>query len=192
MGLFILGVEVDDEMRGVWRVRENTKRGRVDSSQCVRIARIPACDLRVVVQLVGDIPPEDHIAKAEALLQRRPELLEADVFASQHAIDVETTDLDLLDASFVEVATQLFAHRSSSGAGSIPLFEALWAAFLGRFLGDAVNQPQPHHEQERDGRVAEQLVRGARNRAVRFEYEVAGETRGGCRDEAAKRVSSVD
>jgi hypothetical protein len=126
VGLAVLRVEVDDEIRSIRSVGENPKRGRVDSSQGVWVAGLPAGHLCVVVKLVRDIPPEDDVTEAEALLQRRPELLEADVLAPQHPVDVETSDLDLLDALFVEVATQLFAHRSSLGAGSIPLFSFLW------------------------------------------------------------------
>ena len=139
VGLAVLGVEVDEKVRRVRSVRENAKGRRVDSSQGVRIARFPSGDRCVVVELVAHVPSEDDVAETEALLQRGPEFFEADVLASQHSVDVETSDLDLLDALFTEVATQLFAHRSSSGAGSIPLFLVLWAAFLGGLLECALD-----------------------------------------------------
>ena len=55
-----------------------------------------------------------------------------------------------------------------------------------------MDQPQTHDEDEHDGSVAQQLVRGARHRAMRFENEVSSKAGGRGRDEASESVPTVD
>ena len=46
----------------------------------------------VVVEHVGDVPAEDHVAKTEARRQRRTQLVDRHVFASEHTVEVEQED----------------------------------------------------------------------------------------------------
>src|SRR5262245_17942320 len=88
---------------------------------------MPAGELGVVVQHVGAVPAEDHVAEAEALFDRGPELLQRDEFAAQQAVDVETADLDPPDAALRESVLQCLRVHACSlaadrtmGAGSYP------------------------------------------------------------------------
>ena len=55
-----------------------------------------------------------------------------------------------------------------------------------------MNQAQTQHENHRDGRMSEQLVRSAGDGTMRFEDEVPGDASCCGGDEVAERVPAVD
>ena len=73
----------------------------------VWVAAVPTGDLGVVVEHVGHVPAEDDVAKPKALAQRRLQLLEGDVLAAQHSVDVEASDFGPRDPLPSEVGNQL-------------------------------------------------------------------------------------
>ena len=81
---------------------------KVDPGQRVRIAGVPAGDLHVVVERVGRVPAEDHVAEAEAGLGGGIELVAADIFPAEDAVDIESTDFDFGDAVFAEQGLDCF------------------------------------------------------------------------------------
>ena len=68
---------------------------RHDRASRVRIGGVPAGEADVVVELVARIPAEHHVAEAKAVLERREEFLAGEIFAAQHAVDVEHAELDV-------------------------------------------------------------------------------------------------
>src|SRR5688500_3461271 len=97
MGGAVLVHEIDEERRRVRLPWRKAQRRPVDGGVRIGIARVPASDLRVIVEDVADIPAENDIAEAEALVDHVPELLERNELAPQDPVDVEPSDLDLLD-----------------------------------------------------------------------------------------------
>ena len=60
---------------------------------------MPAGVARVVVQLVGDVPSEHAVAEPAAVAEQARELVEADVLAADHAVDVGQPQFDAGDAA---------------------------------------------------------------------------------------------
>ena len=84
----------------------------------VGVAGVPAGDLRVVVEDVGDVPAEDDVAEAEAALRRPSFSLSSDTYLPRKT--PSTSKPPILargDASVFEVFQTAAAHRS-------------WLAFL--------------------------------------------------------------
>src|SRR5882672_5192903 len=67
----------------------------IDHGNGVRIPRMPARILSIVVSLVTRIPPEHHITKTKARFNHRPELVQADQLSPQHSINIRNSQLDL-------------------------------------------------------------------------------------------------
>src|SRR3989442_8058851 len=61
---------------------------------------MPAGQAYVVVQNIRAVPAENHVAEAKARLDSGEELFERNVFAPQHAVDIEAAELDLFDLVF--------------------------------------------------------------------------------------------
>ena len=62
---------------------------------------MPAGKPETIDQLIIGIPAEDHIAKPQPLVESRQKFFAPDIFAAQHAIAVEESQLDMLDAAIV-------------------------------------------------------------------------------------------
>ena len=77
-------------------------RGRQDAHRRIGIGGVPAGVLDIVEQLVVRIPAEDHVAEADPLVERRQELVAAEIFAAHDAVAVEHADLDVLDPSVAQ------------------------------------------------------------------------------------------
>ena len=108
--------KIDQERGRVGLPRDDAEGVDVDLGVRVGVTRVPAGDPGVVVEDVADVPAEDDVAEAEARLEHAPELLERDVFAAQHAVDVEPADLDLLDAALGECGAEILrVHRGLLG-----------------------------------------------------------------------------
>ena len=86
---------------------------RQDAHRRVGIGGVPAGVVDVVVELVVRIPADDHVAEAEALLERGEELVAADVFAAQDAVDVGDADLDMRVAALLDEATRILGAREA-------------------------------------------------------------------------------
>ena len=84
-----------------------------DAHGCVRIGGVPAGVVDVVVELVVRIPAEHHVAEAEALLERREELVAADVLAAQDAVDVDDPDLDVRVPALFDEAARILRAREA-------------------------------------------------------------------------------
>ncbi len=56
---------------------------------------MPAGEADVVVELVGGIPAEHHVAEAEAAVERGFEFFAGEIFAAQHAVGIEHAELDV-------------------------------------------------------------------------------------------------
>jgi hypothetical protein len=74
---------------------------------------VPAGVFDVVVELVVRIPADDHVAEAEALLERREELVAADVLAAQDAVDVGDPDLDMRVPALFDEAARILRAREA-------------------------------------------------------------------------------
>ncbi len=94
--------EIQQEKRRARLPRNQAKGIERDAAIRVRIARVPARELDVVVKHVADVPAEDHVAKAQSRLRRREKLLAADIFTAQRAVDVERAQLDAPDVVLLE------------------------------------------------------------------------------------------
>ncbi len=70
----------------------------------IRVGRVPARVLHVVVELVVRIPAQHHVAEAEALVERGEKLVAAHVLTAQDAVVVEDTDLDVFELAFLDDA----------------------------------------------------------------------------------------
>ena len=101
-------VKVEDEESRSRLPRDDAKGGKVDPGQRVRIAGVPAGDSHVVVERVGRVPAEDHIAEPEPGLGGGIKLVAADVFPAQDAVDVEPANFDFGDAVFAEEGLDCF------------------------------------------------------------------------------------
>ena len=63
---------------------------------------MPAGHFGVVIEDVADVPAEDDVAEPGTRFRRRPEFVQADVFAAQRAVDVERAEFDALNLMLVE------------------------------------------------------------------------------------------
>ena len=89
-----VAVELAEEERQVVLERDQPHGLGQDAHRRVRIGGVPAGQRGVVVELVVGIPAQHHVAEAEALLERRFELVAGHVLAAHDAVDVEDADLD--------------------------------------------------------------------------------------------------
>jgi hypothetical protein len=60
---------------------------------------VPARVGHVVVELVVGVPAEDHVAEAEATVERGEELVAVQVLATQDAVDVVDADLHVREVA---------------------------------------------------------------------------------------------
>jgi hypothetical protein len=57
-----------------------------------------AGELRVVIQLIVRIPAEYHVAESQTFIERRQELVAAQILPAQNSVAIEDSDLHMLDA----------------------------------------------------------------------------------------------
>ncbi len=94
--LFILAVEFAEEEQHVVLPGDLAAAFGQDAHGGVGIARVPAGDGNVVVQLVLGIPAQHHVAEAEALIEGGDELVGLHVLAAHDAVHVDDADLDVV------------------------------------------------------------------------------------------------
>ena len=87
--------ELRQEQQPVAFERQRAAGCRHDPALGVGIRRVPAGKTDVVVELVGGIPAQHHVAEAEAAVEGGFEFLPREIFAAQHAVDVEHAELDV-------------------------------------------------------------------------------------------------
>src|SRR5208337_5487133 len=82
-------------------------------------AGVPAGEIDVIVENVGTVPAEDHVAKAEAALGGGAKLIERDVLTAQDAVDVDAAQLHLVDLVLLKVLLDLLeVHGSNKQFGA--------------------------------------------------------------------------
>src|SRR5262249_4456707 len=82
--------------------RQCATRVRKNSHRRVRIARVPAGVLRVVVELILRVPSDDDIAKTEPALERRKKFRLRDVLAAQNAVDIDAGDFNVRETALLD------------------------------------------------------------------------------------------
>ena len=93
--------KVGDEQRTlVILQRQGAAAGGVDAGPGVGESGAPARKRVLAVEFVGGVPAEDHVAEAEALVQRAEELVAADILAAQHPVEIADRQFDVLDTRF--------------------------------------------------------------------------------------------
>ena len=95
--------------------RDRAQRARVEDGQHVRVSRMRAGEHTVVVDDITDIPAENDVAEAEPWVERGRELVEGDVLASEHAVDVEPADFGRTKTLLLEAFDDRTHGRPWSG-----------------------------------------------------------------------------
>src|SRR6185437_16307085 len=88
---------------------------RQDAHVRIRVTRMPAREGDVVVQLVVGIPAQHDVAEPQPLLQAGEEFLPREVLASQDAVEIEHTDLDMTGAALLDERARLGSRSHFAG-----------------------------------------------------------------------------
>ena len=83
---------------------------RQDAAGRVGIGGVPAGEGGIVVELVVGIPAQHDVAEAEAVIERGEEFLARDIFAAQHAVEIDDADLDVAEVALLDQTARVGAR----------------------------------------------------------------------------------
>ena len=101
--IFPFACELAEEKREIVFKRNKAHRFRHHAHFSIRIARVPACNAYIVIELVIRIPSDHDVTKAQAFFQRTLELVTVHIFAAKHAINIEHAQADIRHITFADI-----------------------------------------------------------------------------------------